>query len=83
MARGYILRNQPEAAIEANERARRLSPFDPYAFFYAGNIGGVDGVSNKRVKQGRFGPPDRCSYSKKSIAIQPYSTICWTNTWKS
>jgi hypothetical protein len=26
------LRNQPEAAIEAIERARRLSPFDPYTF---------------------------------------------------
>ena len=38
-ARGHIhaLRNQPEAAIEAIERARRLSPFDPYAFFYAGS----------------------------------------------
>jgi adenylate cyclase len=33
-ARGNIhaLRNQPEAAIEAVERARRLSPFDPYTF---------------------------------------------------
>jgi adenylate cyclase len=30
--------NQPEAAIEAIERARRLSPFDPMAFFYAFNI---------------------------------------------
>jgi len=40
MARGQIhaLRNQPEAAIEASERARRLSPFDPYAFSYAQNI---------------------------------------------
>jgi TolB-like protein len=37
MARGAIhaSRNQPEAAIEAIERARRLSPFDPYTFFYA------------------------------------------------
>jgi TolB-like protein/class 3 adenylate cyclase len=37
LARGHIhaLRNQPEAAIEAVERARRLSPFDPYTFFYA------------------------------------------------
>jgi tetratricopeptide (TPR) repeat protein len=34
MVRGNIhaLRNQPEAAIEAVERARRLSPFDPYTF---------------------------------------------------
>jgi adenylate cyclase len=40
LARGHIhaLRNQPEAAIEAIERARRLSPFDPLAFLYAGNI---------------------------------------------
>jgi len=37
MARGNIhaSRNQPEAAIEAIERARRLSPFDPFTFFYA------------------------------------------------
>ena len=37
MARAYIhaSRNQPEAAIDAIERARRLSPFDPYTFFYA------------------------------------------------
>jgi tetratricopeptide (TPR) repeat protein len=38
--RGHIhaARNQPEAAIEAVERARRLSPFDPHAFFGAVNI---------------------------------------------
>jgi len=38
-ARGFIhaARNQPEAAIEAYERARRLSPFDPYTFFRASN----------------------------------------------
>jgi len=40
MARGAIHagRNEPEAAIDAIERARRLSPFDPYSFFYALNI---------------------------------------------
>jgi len=40
LARGNIhaMRNQPEAAIEAIERARRLSPFDPYACFYAAII---------------------------------------------
>jgi adenylate cyclase len=40
LIRGSIhgLRNQPEAAIEAVERARRLSPFDPHAFFGAVNI---------------------------------------------
>ena len=37
MMRGHIhaVRNQPEAAIEAVERARRLSPFDPYSFVNA------------------------------------------------
>jgi TolB-like protein len=40
LARGIIhaSRNQPEAAIEAVERARRLSPFDPYSAFYAVTI---------------------------------------------
>jgi TolB-like protein/DNA-binding winged helix-turn-helix (wHTH) protein len=40
LIRGHIhaLRNQPEAAIEAIERARRLSPFDPYTFLCAFNI---------------------------------------------
>src|SRR5262249_31461629 len=37
LVRGNIhaLRNQPEAAIKAVERTRRLSPFDPYAFHCA------------------------------------------------
>jgi len=40
LIRGHIhaSRNEPEAAIEAVERARRLSPFDPLAFWYALNI---------------------------------------------
>jgi tetratricopeptide (TPR) repeat protein len=40
MTRGNIhaMRNEPEAAIEAINRARRLSPFDPYAFGYAFTI---------------------------------------------
>jgi TolB-like protein/cytochrome c-type biogenesis protein CcmH/NrfG len=39
-ARGIIhaVRNEPEAAIEAIERARRLSPFNRHAFGYAANI---------------------------------------------
>jgi tetratricopeptide (TPR) repeat protein len=51
-ARGYIhaVRNQPEAAIEAVERARRLSPFDPYAFFYAFNIA-VAHLATRRFEQ--------------------------------
>jgi adenylate cyclase len=37
IARGHIhaLRNEPDAAIEAIKRARRLSPFDRHAFGYA------------------------------------------------
>ena len=40
LIRGHMhaVRHQPEAAIEAIERARRLSPFDPYSFFYAAAI---------------------------------------------
>jgi len=40
LARGNIRahRNEPDAAVEAIERARRLSPFDPYNFLYAVNI---------------------------------------------
>jgi adenylate cyclase len=34
----HAARNQPEAAIEALEQARRLSPFDPYTFLCAFNI---------------------------------------------
>jgi tetratricopeptide (TPR) repeat protein len=40
LIRGHIhaLRSQPDAAIEAVERALRLSPFDPNTFFYAAVI---------------------------------------------
>ena len=34
----HALRNQPDAAIEAHERARRLSPFDPFAWLSAYGI---------------------------------------------
>jgi len=34
----HALRNQPEAAIEATERGRRLSPFDPYRYLHSLNI---------------------------------------------
>jgi adenylate cyclase len=43
-------RNQPEAAIEAIERARRLSPFDPYSFLYAANIA-VAHLAARRFEQ--------------------------------
>ena len=49
MARGHIhaSRNQPEAAIEAIERACRLSPFDPYTFRYAFNIAAAHLVARR------------------------------------
>src|SRR5215831_14147486 len=52
LIRGHIhaLRNQPEAAIEAIERARRLSPFDPLAIFYAVNIA-IAHLSARRFEQ--------------------------------
>jgi TolB-like protein len=34
----HAQRNEPEPAIEAIERARRLSPFDPYTFRFANTI---------------------------------------------
>jgi adenylate cyclase len=46
----HASRNQPEAAIEALERARRLSPFDPYSFFYASNIAGAH-LAARRFEQ--------------------------------
>jgi TolB-like protein/class 3 adenylate cyclase/Flp pilus assembly protein TadD len=49
LARGNIhaLRSQLEAAIEATERARRLSPFDPYTSFYAFNIAAAHLVARR------------------------------------
>ena len=44
------MRNQPEAAIEAIELARRLSPFDPYTFFYAGTVA-VAHLAARRFEQ--------------------------------
>jgi adenylate cyclase len=52
-ARGIIhaSRNQPDAAIEAIERAPRLSPFDPYAFQYAERIAHAH-LAAQRFEQG-------------------------------
>jgi TolB-like protein len=51
-ARGNIhaTRNQPEAAIEATERARRLSPFDPFRPRYDLNIA-VAHLAARRFEQ--------------------------------
>jgi adenylate cyclase len=46
----HALRNQPEAAIEAIERARRLSPFDPLTFVFALNIAGAH-LAARRFEQ--------------------------------
>jgi TolB-like protein/class 3 adenylate cyclase/Flp pilus assembly protein TadD len=50
VARGMIhtLRNRPEPAIEAVDRARRLSPFDPLGFF------GAAGLAGAHLLAGRF-----------------------------
>ena len=52
LSRGNIhaLRNEPEAAIAAIERARRLSPFDPYTFLYAASIA-VAHLAARRFEQ--------------------------------
>jgi TolB-like protein/class 3 adenylate cyclase len=52
LARGHIhaSRNEPEAAIEACERARRLSPFDPYTFLCA-HIIGLAHLAARRFEQ--------------------------------
>ena len=52
LMRGLIhaVRNQPEAAIEAIERARRLSPFDPYTFLCA-HITGFAHLAARRSEQ--------------------------------
>jgi adenylate cyclase len=49
LARGHIHAwcNQPEAAIEAVERARRLSPLDPYTFLYAATIAAAHLVARR------------------------------------
>ena len=41
------MRNEPEAAIEAIERARRLSPFDQYTFMCAFNIAMAHAVARR------------------------------------
>jgi adenylate cyclase len=51
-ARGlmHALRNEPEAAIAACERASRLSPFDPLGYFYACGLA-MAHLSAKRFEQ--------------------------------
>jgi adenylate cyclase len=50
-ARGNIhAGNEPEKAIDATERARRLSPFDPYTFLFAQTIA-VAHLTARRFEQ--------------------------------
>jgi adenylate cyclase len=66
-ARGIIhaLRNQPDAAIEANERALRLSPFAPNIFFYAVNIAAAH-LAARRFEQA-IGWADRALHDQTRL----------------
>jgi TolB-like protein/class 3 adenylate cyclase/Flp pilus assembly protein TadD len=63
----HALRNEPEAAIEAIDRARRLSPFDPLAFFYAFNIA-VAHLAARRFDQANEWV-DRALHEQPRLAI--------------
>jgi TolB-like protein/Flp pilus assembly protein TadD len=67
-ARGSIhaTRNQPEAAIDATERARRLSPFDPHSFLYAFNIA-LAHLAARRFEQATE-CADRCLHDQPRMA---------------
>jgi TolB-like protein/class 3 adenylate cyclase len=72
MAKGMLkaLRNQPELAIEAIDRALRLSPFDPLGFFRADSLAvahllagrleqAIDWADRALLDQPRFNPARR------------------------
>jgi adenylate cyclase len=63
--RGYICAygNQPEAAIEAFQRAERLSPFDPLGFFYA------NGFAVAHFAAGRF--EQAIEYADRALRENP------------
>jgi TolB-like protein len=65
VARGgiYALRNQPELAIEAVHRARRLSPFDPLGFF------GATLLAAAHLLAGRF--EQAIEWADRSLHDQP------------
>jgi tetratricopeptide (TPR) repeat protein len=67
-ARGSIhaTRNQPEAAIDATERARRLSPFDPDSFLYAFNFA-LAHLAARRFEQATEWA-DRCLHDQPRMA---------------
>ena len=65
LARGIIhaWRNQPEAAIEAIERARRLSPFDPHTFRNAHNLA-IAHLAARRFEQA-------IEWADRALHVQP------------
>ena len=65
LARGHIhaSRNEPETAIEACERARRLSPFDPYTFLCV-HIIGFAHLAARRFEQA-------VEWADRALAEQP------------
>ena len=65
MAKGMIhaLRNQPEAAIEATDRALRLSPFDPLGFYM------FDSLAIAHLLAGRF--EQAIEWADRSLHDQP------------
>jgi tetratricopeptide (TPR) repeat protein len=69
VARGNIhaLRNEPAEAIEAIERARRLSPFDPNAFRYAVTIA-LAHLAARRFEQA-------IEWADRALHDQPRSVI--------
>jgi TolB-like protein/class 3 adenylate cyclase len=78
LMRGLIhaVRNQPEAAIEAIERARRLSPFDPYTFLCAHITGFAHHISPRDASNKRSnGPTVPCTSSREwSLRCGPKSS---------
>ena len=65
LARGmiYAVRGQPETAIEAIDRARRLSPFDPYTFLYAVHIA-IAYLAARRFEQA-------IEWADRALHVQP------------
>jgi adenylate cyclase len=71
----HAARNQPEAAIEACERARRLSPFDPYIFsalFIA-----IAYLATRRFEQAINGSIAPCTSSRATSGRCGSKPPCW------
>jgi adenylate cyclase len=62
----HAIRNQPEAAIEALDRALRLSPFDPLGYFTTG------GLAYAHLVAGRF--EEAIEWADRALHSQPRFT---------